>query len=85
MPPVLYCTSDGGLCRTGGTSTAYMSNNGYDSMNVAELQPEQEAGRLLLQETCSINSFGVERSRGADMIAATDYECLLFSHQSVEL
>uniref|UniRef100_A0A383WJE8 Uncharacterized protein n=1 Tax=Tetradesmus obliquus TaxID=3088 RepID=A0A383WJE8_TETOB len=40
--------------------------------------------QLLMQESCSINSFDVDQSLGQDIVAVTDYECLMLLHRPVE-
>lgn len=41
--------------------------------------------QLLMRESCSINSFDVDQSLGQDIVAVTDYECLMLLHRPVEM
>eukprot|EP00878_Enallax_costatus_P025718 GHUV01027543.1.p1 GENE.GHUV01027543.1~~GHUV01027543.1.p1 ORF type:complete len:358 (+),score=97.04 GHUV01027543.1:464-1537(+) len=79
LPPLLYCTSDGTICQTGAAGHSSQAN-GWGSGGTGALSSE-----VLVTESCSINSFDVEPSVGQDIIAATDYECILLFHRHVEL
>ncbi|KAI8477010.1 MAG: hypothetical protein J3K34DRAFT_515984 [Monoraphidium minutum] len=77
LPPLLFCTAGGELCRTagGGKAAQWRGSGGVG---------EQAGGggglaaEVLLQEACSINSFDADPSRG-DLMAVTDFEGLLFA------
>lgn len=79
VPPLLYCTSDGALCQAGAAARSSQTS-GWGSAGSGELSSE-----VLVKESCSINSFDVEPSMGQDIIAATDYECLLLLHRLVDV
>lgn len=68
VPPLLYCTSDGALC----------------SAQASPQQGGQLASQVLLRDSCSVNSFDVEPAGGLDVLAVTDYECMLLLHRDVE-
>jgi hypothetical protein len=69
VPPLLYCTSDGALC-SAHAAAAQGAAGGLVS-------------QLLLQDTCSINSFDVDQSLGQDIMAVTDFECMCLLHRPV--
>ena len=73
LPPLLFCTASGELCRTGGGKQRWRPGGG-----AAGQGGEGLAAEVLLQEACSINSFDADPSKG-DLMAVTDFEGLVFA------
>jgi hypothetical protein len=79
VPPLLYCTSDGALCSAHAAGAA-AGNGAANGAAAGGLEPY-----VHVQESCSINSFDVDQSVGQDILAGTDYECMLLLHRPVEM
>ena len=72
FPPVLFCTSDGTICRA---STQDQHAEGlYEAFEAPGLAKVE----VITREGCSFNSFDVQRSGSSDIIAVTDYETLFY-------
>ncbi|KAF6265931.1 hypothetical protein COO60DRAFT_1697591 [Scenedesmus sp. NREL 46B-D3] len=84
VPPLLYCTSDGALCSAYAAEAAG-GQGAVPGLGGACGAAGSLASQLLLQDSCSINSFDVDQSVGQDILAVTDFECMLLLHRPVEL
>jgi hypothetical protein len=83
VPPLLYCTSDGALCSAHAAAAA--GQGGAPGWGGAAGAAGGLVSQLLLQDSTSINSFDVDQSLGQEIVAVTDYECMLLLHRPVEV
>jgi hypothetical protein len=72
FPPVLFCTSDGMLCRA--STRDSHAEDMYEELEAPDLAKVE----IIAHEGCSINSFDVQHSGSTDIIAVTDYESILY-------
>lgn len=83
VPPLLYCTADGALCSAHAAaagSADQVSGWGSAAGGASGLTAD-----VLVRDSCSVNSFDVEPTVGQDIVAVTDYECMLLLHRDAEV
>ena len=80
LPAVLFCTEDGGLCRVSADTAA-----GTGRMEELTWQGRQAGARgpqVLAQLPVAFNSFDVGGPFGADVVAVTARQTLLYMHNA---